>query len=183
LKNGVPMFAVIKTGSKQYRVAENDVVIVEKLLAAAGEAIQFDEVLMIGGDGSPQVGVPRVTSAAVFGEVIEQARGEKIIVFKKHRRKGYRRKRGHQQDLTVVRITEISPTGTRTKAAAKPAAKPKAAETTDATVQLVAEAKKPKAEAKPKAKAKPKLAAGAAPKPKPKAKAKAKAAPKAKPKE
>jgi large subunit ribosomal protein L21 len=180
------MFAVIKTGGKQYRVAENDVVIVEKLLATAGDAVQFDEVLMIGGDGSPQVGVPRVTSAAVFGEVIEQARGEKIIVFKKHRRQGYRRKRGHQQDLTVVRITEISPTGTRTKAAAKSAAKPKAAETTDATAQPVAEAKpkvdaKPKADAKPSAQAKPKAAAGAAPKAK--AAAKPKAAPKAKPKE
>ena len=170
------MFAVIKTGGKQYRVAENDVVVVEKLLAAAGDSVQFDEVLMIGGDGNPQVGAPRVASAAVFGEVIEQARGDKIIVFKKHRRQGYRRKRGHQQDLTVVRITEISPSGSRTKAAAKSAAKPKAADTADATAQ-------PTAEAKPKAKAKPKAAAGTAAKPKAKAAAKPKAAPKTKPKE
>ena len=119
------MFAVIKTGGKQYRVAKDDVLRVEKLDAEPGATVELKDVLMIGdGDGAPTVGAPLVDKAAVFAEVVEQTRGKKIIVFKKKRRHNYRRKKGHRQDLTVIRITDISPTG---KAPAKKAAaKPKA---------------------------------------------------------
>lgn len=152
------MFAVIKTGGKQYRVVENEVLLVEKLAGAAGESVRLGEVLMLGGEGSPSVGLPRVDKAAVFAEVIEQTRSDKIIVFKKKRRQGYRRKHGHRQQLTVLRILEISPNGTQTKTvAAKPAAKPKA-EAGAAQPQKKAKAA-PKGEARPKAAAKPKAKA------------------------
>jgi large subunit ribosomal protein L21 len=98
------MFAVIKTGGKQYRVASGDVIKVEKLEGEAGSTITFDQVLMAG----DTIGTPLVAGAAVSAEVIAQDRGPKIIVFKKKRRQNYRRKNGHRQDLTVLRITEIS---------------------------------------------------------------------------
>lgn len=97
------MFAVIKTGGKQYRVQKDSVIIVEKLPGEAGSAVSFDEVLMAGG----KIGTPRVEGASVSGEIVKQTRGEKVIVFKKIRRHGYKRKAGHKQDLTVVKITEI----------------------------------------------------------------------------
>ena len=98
------MFAVIKTGGKQYRVASGDVIKVEKLEGEAGATIALDQVLMVG----DTIGTPLVAGASVSAEVIAQDRGPKIIVFKKKRRQNYRRKNGHRQDLTVLRITEIS---------------------------------------------------------------------------
>ena len=102
------MFAVIKTGGKQYRVAENDIIQVEKLPAEAGASVTLDEVLMVEDGGNVSVGAPFLSGAKVTAEVVEQARGPKIIVFKKKRRQNYRRKNGHRQDLTVLKITGIS---------------------------------------------------------------------------
>ncbi len=102
------MFAVIKTGGKQYRVASGDVIKVERLEAEAGATVSLDQVLMVGEGAEARVGTPLVAGATVSAEVVAQDRGPKIIVFKKQRRKNYRRKNGHRQDLTVLRITEIS---------------------------------------------------------------------------
>ncbi len=100
------MYAVIKTGGKQYRVAADDVLTIEKLVGEPGDKIEFGEVLMVGGD-SVKIGAPLVSGALVKAEVVEQTRGPKVIAFKKRRRKNSRRKRGHRQDLTTVKITEI----------------------------------------------------------------------------
>lgn len=167
------MYAVIRTGGKQYRVAPDDVIQVERVAGEAGETVQFGEVLMLGGEGSPQVGTPLVSGACVAGEVVEQTRGRKIIVFKKKRRQNYRRKKGHRQLLTAVRITEILTGGKQPskKAAAKPAEKKE--ETTKAEAKPADKAET-KSEAKPKAEAKTE-----AKKPAEKAKAPAKKAEKA----
>lgn len=101
------MFAVIKTGGKQYRVAKDDVLTIEKLEGDSGAEVEFTEVLMIGGNGTPKIGTPTVPGAKVTAELVEQTRGPKLIAFKKRRRKNSRRKRGHRQDLTKVRITDI----------------------------------------------------------------------------
>ena len=121
------MFAVIKTGGKQYRVAEDEVITVAKLEGEHGAIVQFGEVLVLGGD-TVSFGNPTVAGASVAGEVIEQGRGPKVIAFKKRRRKNSRRKRGHRQDFTTVRITEILTDGKKPgpKKEAKPRAKPKA---------------------------------------------------------
>ena len=164
------MFAVIKTGGKQYRVTRDDVIVVEKLAGEPGAVLELRQVLMIGEPGkAPSVGVPILDEAAVFAEVVDQTRGDKIIVFKKRRRKNYRRKKGHRQDLTVLRITGISATGA--KPAAKPAAKAKAEPkaTVEPKVEPKSEpkadtAKAPAKEAKPKAKAETKAKAPAKPK-------------------
>jgi len=100
------MYAVIRTGGKQYKVAANDVITVEKLPVETGSVIGLSEVLMVGGD-TVTIGTPTVTGASVAAEVVEQGRGPKVIAFKKRRRKNSRRKRGHRQELTTVRITEI----------------------------------------------------------------------------
>ncbi|TLG78168.1 50S ribosomal protein L21 [Methylocystis sp. B8] len=100
------MFAVIKTGGKQYSVAAGDVITVMALDGAPGDAVTFDEVLMLGGD-SPKIGAPTVAGAKVSGEIAEQTRSAKSIAFKKRRRQNSKRKRGHRQDLTLVRITAI----------------------------------------------------------------------------
>ena len=100
------MYAVIKTGGKQYRVAKNDVIKIERLPGDVGAEITFPEVLMIGGD-NPVTGSPTVAGAKVTGAVLEQAKGEKVIIFKKRRRKNYRRRTGHRQLVTVVRIADI----------------------------------------------------------------------------
>ena len=117
------MFAVIRTGGKQYRVAADDVITIDKVKGEPGEIIEFGEVLLLGGD-NVQVGNPTVGGASVAGEVVDQGRGAKIIAFKKRRRKNSRRKRGHRQEFTVVRITEILTEGRkptpRPKAEAKP---------------------------------------------------------------
>jgi large subunit ribosomal protein L21 len=101
------MFAVIKTGGKQYKVASGDVLKVEKLPGEAGAAIQFDEVLMVSDGGKSTIGTPLVKGATVAAEVIAQDRLDKIIIFKKKRRQNYRRKNGHRQHVTVLRITGI----------------------------------------------------------------------------
>ena len=101
------MFAIIKTGGKQYRVAAGDQITVERLLGDVGTTISLTDVLAIGGD-APVVGRPLVPGAAVNAKIVQQPRGTKVIVFKKKRRKNYRRKRGHRQELTVLGIGEIS---------------------------------------------------------------------------
>ena len=101
------MYAVIKTGGKQYRVAAEDVLKVEKIAGDAGSTVEFTEVLMLAGSGEPKLGMPFLSGAKVTAEVVEQGRGPKLIAFKKRRRKNSRRKRGHRQDLTTVRIKEI----------------------------------------------------------------------------
>ncbi len=104
------MFAVIKTGGKQYRVAANETVQIEKLAGEAGESVTFGEVMMLGGD-QPQVGAPLLDGASVIGEIVGQKRARKVIVFKKRRRQNYRRTRGHRQEFTLVRITDILAAG------------------------------------------------------------------------
>ena len=105
------MFAVLKTGGKQYRVQPGDVLRVEKLDADAGETVQFNDVLMVGGD-SPVVGTPFIDGAGVQAEVIDQIKGEKVIHFVKRRRKhGSQRRKGHRQQLTLLRVTDILPSG------------------------------------------------------------------------
>jgi len=117
------MFAVIRTGGKQYRVAPDDVLAVEKLDAAPGDKVQLGDVLMVGEDGAaPQIGTPLLDGMAVTAEVVEQARGRKIIVFKKRRRQNSRRRGGHRQDLTLLKVLSIG------KATAKKAAARKTAE-------------------------------------------------------
>ena len=100
------MFAVIKTGGHQYRVAEDDVIRVGKLNGNVGEIVQIKDVMLVGGD-KPQLGTPLVSGASVAVEVIEQSRGPKVIAFKKRRRKNSRRKRGYRDEITVLRITEV----------------------------------------------------------------------------
>jgi len=170
------MFAVIRTGGKQYRVAPNDIIEVEKIAGKPGEIIELAEVILLGGDGAPKTGSPTIAGASVAAEVLEQKRSAKIIVFKKKRRSNYRRKRGHRQELTALRITEILTDGKKpskvtprpeaTKAERKPEAK--------AEAKTKKEAKPAKKEAKPAAK-KP-----AAKKPEAKKPARAAAKPKAK---
>src|SRR5262249_60604873 len=100
------MFAVIKTGGKQYRVVADDLLKVDKIKGDPGEIVQFGEVLVVGGE-TPVLGTPTVAGASVAAEVLDQGRGAKVIAFKKRRRKNSRRKRGHRQEFTLVRITEI----------------------------------------------------------------------------
>jgi large subunit ribosomal protein L21 len=100
------MFAVFKTGGKQYRVAAEDVLKVDRVNGEPGEIVEFGEVLVVGGD-SVMLGAPTVAGATVAAEVLDQGRGAKIIAFKKRRRKNSRRKRGHRQEFTLLRITEI----------------------------------------------------------------------------
>ena len=102
------MFAVIKTGGKQYRVVANEEIIVMTLAGEAGEKITFADVLMLADGDNIQLGAPLVAGAKVIGEIVAQARGPKVIAFKKRRRKNSKRKRGHRQDLTIVRITGIA---------------------------------------------------------------------------
>lgn len=101
------MYAVVKTGGKQYKVQKDDVIRVEKLDAEAGKSVTLDEVLMVNDGKKSTIGAPLVSGAKVTAEVLEQTRGEKVIVFKKKRRQNYRRKKGHRQDLTVLRIKDI----------------------------------------------------------------------------
>ena len=148
------MFAVMKTGGKQYRVQSGDVLRVEKLAADAGETVQFNEILMVGGD-APVLGAPLVDGAAVQAEVLDQIKGEKVIHFVKRRRKhSSQRKKGHRQQLTVLRVTDILASGAEKSgvkaavgagsahAAAGAPAKPKAAARAEAPA-----APAPKAEA------------------------------------
>jgi large subunit ribosomal protein L21 len=113
------MFAVIKTGGKQYRVAADDKLKVEKIDGEPGQIIQFNEVLVVGGD-AVTLGSPTVAGASVAAAVIEQSRHPKVIAFKKRRRKNSRRKRGHRQEYTLVQITEILTGGAKPSKAAPP---------------------------------------------------------------
>jgi large subunit ribosomal protein L21 len=123
------MFAVIKTGGKQYRVAAEDVIQVDRINGQPGEIVEFGEVLVVGGD-TPQIGAPTVAGATVAGEVLQHTRGDKVIAFKKRRRKNSRRKRGYRHEFSVIRITEILTGGAKPSKEAKPRpkreAKPKA---------------------------------------------------------
>ncbi len=169
------MFAVVKTGGKQYRVAEGDVIKVEKLEGEAGKNITLDEVLMIGDDKGVKVGEPLLKGANVTAEVLEQKKDKKITVFKKKRRHNYRRKKGHRQEITVLRVKAIAATAAKKapakeapaeKAPAKEAAKkaaPKTAAPKTAAKKAPAKAAAPKAAA-PKAAAKKAPAKKAAPK-------------------
>ncbi len=102
------MYAVIKTGGKQYRVAPDDVIKVERIEGEAGDTVELGEVLMVGGEGDAKIGTPLVDGASVKAEVVEQGRARKIIVFKKKRRKDYKRTRGHRQHLTTLKIKSIN---------------------------------------------------------------------------
>lgn len=141
------MFAVIKTGGKQYRVAPNDILKVEKLDGEPGDTVELSSVLMVGGDDGVNVGAPLIEGATVAAEVVEQTRARKILVFKKKRRKHYRRKNGHRQHLTVLRVTEILTDG-RKPTPAKKAAKPAEPEAT-AQAETKPAAKKAAAEKAP----------------------------------
>jgi large subunit ribosomal protein L21 len=152
------MFAVFKTGGKQYRVAAEDVIKIGKVHGEPGEIVEFGEVLVVGGD-SLSLGAPTVTGATVAAEVLQQARGPKIIAFKKRRRKNSRRKIGHRQEFTLLRITEILTDGKKPSKQAQPrvkrtAAAPDAA-AAGATAETAAPARKASTKKADKPKAKP----------------------------
>ena len=155
------MFAVIKTGGKQYRVAAEDVLEVARVAGNPGDIVEFGEVLVVGGD-TPILGTPTVAGATVAGQVLQHGRGPKVIAFKKRRRKNSRRKRGHRQEFTLIRITEIltdgkKPSKTVAPRVKKPKPEPKA-EAAQAEPDAAVESKPaPKAKAKAKAKAAAKL--------------------------
>jgi large subunit ribosomal protein L21 len=145
------MFAVIKAGGKQYRVAAEDVIRIDGIDREPGDIVEFGEVLMLGGD-NVQVGAPTVSGAMVAGEVLQHTRGEKVIAFKKRRRKNSRRKRGYRHDFTMIRITEILTDGQK-PSPAKPrperAKKPKVEEAAEGAEAAPAkETKQAKAPAK-----------------------------------
>ena len=117
------MFAVIKTGGKQYKVAEGDQIVVEKLIGDAGDDVTFGDVLMIGKGGDVMVGAPTVAGASVVGEITDQRKGEKVTILKKRQRNTYRRKKGHRQLETVVNITSILADGKKAPAKKKAAVK------------------------------------------------------------
>ena len=146
------MFAVIKTGGKQYRVAANETLQVEKLVGEAGETVTFADVLMLGGEGEPRIGAPLVTGASVLAEIVEHKRGKKVIIFKKRRRQNSRRKNGHRQDFTLVRITEIFADASKASQGARPARKAKVATSDEAEAEAsdaqVSEASAAETEAK-----------------------------------
>lgn len=122
------MFAVIKTGGKQYKVSAGDILKIERLTGDAGQQVDFQEVFMLGDEKTAKIGTPNVDKAVVKATVLEQARGDKIIVYKKKRRQGYDRKNGHRQDLTVIHIDEIVEGGkSLAKAERKVKSAPKAA--------------------------------------------------------
>lgn len=120
------MFAVIKTGGKQYRVAAGDLIKVEKVVGNAGDVVEFAEVLMVGEGAKAEIGAPVVAGALVTAEVVVQGRGRKVIAFKKRRRQNSKRTRGHRQELTTLRVAEILTGGAKPKKAATAQAAPKA---------------------------------------------------------
>lgn len=188
------MYAIIETGGKQYRVEPGDTLDVERIATDNPDPIEFDRVLAVSDGDDLRLGTPLLDGAVVSAQLVKQFRGKKLVVFKMKRRKGYRLKKGHRQELTRVRIVDIK-AGAEPKAKAAPAEPEAKAEAAPAKAKAVAEPKaKPKAKAKAEAaetEAKPKAKAKAKPKAKPKAKAeaaeteakpKAKAKPKPKPK-
>ena len=121
------MYAVIRTGGKQYRVSKDDVIAIERLERNVGDTVKFDEVLMLGEDGkTPKIGAPTINGASVVAEVVDQNRADKVTVIKFRRRKNYHRTKGHRQHQTVLKITDIA-----AKAAAKAAPKAAEADATD----------------------------------------------------
>ncbi len=149
------MFAVFKTGGKQYRVAAEDVLKVDKIKGEPGEIVEFGEVLVVGGD-SVTLGAPTVAGATVAAEVVDQGRGPKIIAFKKRRRKNSRRKRGHRQEFTLLRITEILTDGNKPSKTATPKAETRPGRGREAAPEAeasaaAAETPEGAAESKPKA--------------------------------
>ena len=146
------MYAVVKTGGKQYRVTKDDTILVEKLDADEGQTVTLSDVMLLGDGDKVMVGTPVVADASVEAQVVSQTRGPKIIIFRRKRRKNHRRTQGHRQDLTLLKITDINTSG---KKAATPAKKAAAkAEAKPAAKKEAAPAKKAaaKAEAKPAAK-------------------------------
>lgn len=143
------MYAIIETGGKQYRVQDGDQIYIEKLNLEDGETVTFDKVLVIGEGKESKVGTPYVDGAAVFGDVIENGKGKKVIIFKYKAKKDYRKKQGHRQPYTLVEITGISADG---KAPEKKAAVKEEAPATETTTESeTAEAKKPSLKAMKKA--------------------------------
>lgn len=140
------MHAVIRTGGKQYRVAAQDVIRIEKVAGDEGDVVVFDEVLAVGGD----LGAPLVSGASVAGRVVAQARADKVIVFKKKRRHNYRRKKGHRQDQTIIRIEEILTGGKKASTAKKAAPKKEEPKKDDAKADATKDA--PQKEAAPEKK-------------------------------
>jgi large subunit ribosomal protein L21 len=163
------MFAVIRSGGKQYKVAQNEVIVVERMAGNSGASIDLGDVLIVGDGTKTTVGKPTVEGAQVLATLVEHSRADKIKVFKRKRRKGYRRTAGHRQLTTVLRISEISAPGMKAakaaakpaaKAAAKPEAEAKAADVNKAAANPAAKAADDnKAAAKPEAKADAKPAA------------------------
>jgi len=141
------MFAVIRAGGKQYRVAAEDVIRIDRVNGEPGEVVEFGEVLVLGGD-TPVIGMPTISGAMVAGEVLQHTRGDKVIAFKKRRRKNSRRKRGYRHEFSVIRITEILTDG------AKPSKTPPPRPKRESKPEAEAEAKPKAAKAKDKAKAK-----------------------------
>ena len=170
------MFAVFKTGGKQYRVAAEDVLKIDKVKGEPGEIVEFGEVLVVGGD-SVTLGAPTVAGATVAAEVLDQARGPKIIAFKKRRRKNSRRKRGFRQEFTLLRITEILTDGKKASKTAPPRPKRAPAPAASADAADVAGSADSEAAEQPRSAAAGKAKAAKAKKPAAKAKS---AAPKRK---
>lgn len=125
------MYAVIKTGGKQYRVAKDDIIQIERLPGEAGDVITLSEVLLVADGGDVTVGAPFIDGASVAGEIVDQTRGKKVIIFKKRRRQNYRRKKGHRQQLTLFKVTDILTDGAKPKARAKAAPAKEAAAAAD----------------------------------------------------
>ena len=134
------MFAVIRAGGKQYRVAPEDVIRIDRVSGEPGQIVEFGEVLVLGGD-SPQLGMPTIAGATVAGEVLQHTRGDKVIAFKKRRRKNSRRKRGYRHEFSVIRITEILTDGAKPSKEAKPRPKREAKPKAEAEAAPAAEAK------------------------------------------
>lgn len=155
------MFAVIKTGGKQYRVAAEDVIRIDRVNGQPGEIVEFGEVLVVGGD-TPQLGTPKVEGATVAGEVLQHTRGDKVIAFKKRRRKNSRRKRGYRHEFSVVRITEILTGGAKPSKTAAPRPNREPKPKTEGEAAPAAEAKPVKARTRKPARAAAKKPARAA---------------------
>ena len=158
------MYAVVKTGGKQYRVAKDDVLTIEKLDGEAGAVIELEEVLAMDDGKGLTIGTPTVDGARVAATVLEQKKADKVIIFKKKRRKNYRRTKGHRQQLTVIRISDILAKGQKAATAkAAPAADAPAADADAPAKKAPAKKAAAKAKAPAKAKAKAKSAAKKAP--------------------
>ena len=164
------MFAVIRAGGKQYRVAPEDVIRIDRVSGEPGEIVEFGEVLVVGGD-KPELGLPTVAGATVAGEVLQHTRGDKVIAFKKRRRKNSRRKRGYRHEFSVIRITEILTGGAKPskEAPARPKREAKPKDETKAQAEAATAA-----DAKPAAKSEAKTKKPAAKKPDAKSKNKSK---------